>query len=279
MMNTIYPCIWFNNNAREAAEFYCSVFKGSVITSDNQIVVMMESSGQKFMLLNGGPMFVLNPSVSFIVVCDTEEEIDHAWNLLMEGGSVLMPLDKYEWSRKYGWIQDRYGVNWQLSYTVPAMIGQKFTPTLMFTGEQAGKAEAAIKFYTSLFDGSGTVLIARYTKDDNDKEGKIKHAQFMLRNRVFAAMDSSLMHGFGFNEALSFVVECDTQKEIDFFWNNFTREGEESQCGWLKDRYGVSWQIIPSVLNDLMSDPEKSERVINAFLKMKKFDIEKLINA
>lgn len=279
MINTIYPCIWFDNNAMEAAELYCSAFKGSVITADNQMVVMIESSGQKFMLLNGGPLFVLNPSISFIVVCDTEEEIDNAWNLLLDGGKVLMPLDKYEWSNKYGWLQDRYGVNWQLSYNVPAMIGQKFTPTLMFTGDQSGKAEEAIKFYTSLFEGSGTVLIARYTKDDNDVEGIIKHSQFMLRNRIFAAMDSTLMHGFRFNEALSFVVECDSQKEIDYFWNNLTREGEESQCGWLKDRYGVSWQIIPSVLNELMSDPAKSERVVSAFMKMKKFDIEKLVNA
>jgi len=175
MINTIYPCIWFDDKAREAAEFYCSVFKDSVITSDNQMVVMLESSGQRFMFLNGGPLFKLNPSVSFIVVCDSEEEINHSWNLLLEGGTVLMPLDKYEWSNRYGWIQDRYGVNWQLSYAVPAMIGQKFTPTLMFTGDQSGKAEEAIKFYTSLFDGSGTVLLARYTRGEKDVEGKIKH--------------------------------------------------------------------------------------------------------
>jgi predicted 3-demethylubiquinone-9 3-methyltransferase (glyoxalase superfamily) len=93
------------------------------------------------------------------------------------------------------------------------------------------------------------------------------------------AMDSSSMHHFTFNEAISFVVECETQKEIDFFWNKLTEGGEESQCGWLKDKYGVSWQIIPTILNKLMSDPAKSQKVINAFLKMKKFDIEKLKNA
>jgi predicted 3-demethylubiquinone-9 3-methyltransferase (glyoxalase superfamily) len=93
------------------------------------------------------------------------------------------------------------------------------------------------------------------------------------------AMDSSLMHQFSFNEAISFVVECDTQKEIDFFWSRLTEDGEEVQCGWLKDKYGISWQIVPTILEKLMSDPLRSERVINAFLKMKKFEIEKLVNA
>jgi predicted 3-demethylubiquinone-9 3-methyltransferase (glyoxalase superfamily) len=93
------------------------------------------------------------------------------------------------------------------------------------------------------------------------------------------AMESSLMHKFNFNEAVSFVVECEDQNEIDFFWDNLTKGGEESQCGWLKDKYGVSWQIIPEILSELMSDPSKSERVINAFMKMKKFDIETLKKA
>jgi predicted 3-demethylubiquinone-9 3-methyltransferase (glyoxalase superfamily) len=91
-------------------------------------------------------------------------------------------------------------------------------------------------------------------------------------------MDSSLMHNFSFNEAISLVVECNTQKEIDYYWDKLTDEGEEVQCGWLKDRFGVSWQIVPTILNELMSDPSKSQRVIDAFMKMKKFEIDKLIN-
>jgi len=93
------------------------------------------------------------------------------------------------------------------------------------------------------------------------------------------AMDSSSMNNISFNEAISFVVTCDTQEEIDFFWDSFTREGEESQCGWLKDKFGVSWQIVPSVLTALMSDPLKSDRVIAAFMKMKKFEIQRLLDA
>jgi len=279
MKKQIYPCLWFDGNGREAAEFYCSVFKDTVITSDNQLVVMIDFAGQKIMLLNGGPQFKINPSISFVVICKTEQEIDKAWKSLAERGTVLMPLDKYVWSKKYGWVQDRFGVNWQLSFTEPEMAKQKITPALMFTGKNAGKAEEAINFYTSLFEDSGIVMISRYTKNDNDVEGTVNHAQFTLHKQLFMAMDSSMMHKFQFSEGISFVVECDSQKEIDFFWDSLTKGGEESQCGWLKDKYGVSWQIIPSILTELMSDVHKSERVINAFLKMKKFDIEKLISA
>jgi predicted 3-demethylubiquinone-9 3-methyltransferase (glyoxalase superfamily) len=279
MKNKIYPCLWFDDKAREAAEFYCRVFKNTVITSDNQMVVMIESSGQKLMFLNGGPQFKLNPSVSFFVVCESEKEIDEAWAMLSDGGITFMPLGNYEWSRKYGWVQDRYGVNWQLSFSEAALAEQKITPSLMFTGQQFGRSEEAVNYYTSLFKGSEIVLLAKYEKGDNDAEGKIKHAQFRLRNGLFMSMDSSKMHQFSFSEAISLVVECDTQEEIDFYWENFTNGGEEGQCGWLKDKFGFSWQIVPTVLKELMSDISKSERVIKAFLRMKKFDIAKLLEA
>ncbi|MGB8356999.1 MAG: VOC family protein [Bacteroidales bacterium] len=279
MTNLIYPCLWFNGNAREAAEFYCSAFKNSAIKSDNHTVVIVEFAGQKFMCLNGGPEFTINPSVSFYIACETEAETDRLWKVLLEGGSVLMPLDKYDWSRKYGWLQDRFGVNWQLAFGSISGIGQKFTPVLMFTGKQNGRAEEAIHFYTSIFQESAINGIMRYPKGGNDVEGAIQHAQFSLNKQLFMAMDSSLPHEYGFNEAISFVVDCENQEEIDYYWEKFTEGGEEVQCGWLKDKFGVSWQIVPTILNELMSDPSRSERVINAFLKMKKFEIDKLLNA
>jgi predicted 3-demethylubiquinone-9 3-methyltransferase (glyoxalase superfamily) len=140
MTNPIYPCLWFDGQAKAAAEFYCSIFKNSKITNDTPMVVTFELNGKKFMGLNGGPMFK-------------------------------------------------------------------------------------------------------------------------------------------FNEAISFVVDCETQEEIDFYWDNLVAGGNESQCGWLKDKFGVSWQIVPTVLPKLLSDPEKAQRVVQAFMKMKKFEIEKLLNA
>jgi predicted 3-demethylubiquinone-9 3-methyltransferase (glyoxalase superfamily) len=158
-------------------------------------------------------------------------------------------------------------------------VGQKFTPVLMFTGKNNGRAEQAFLFYTSVFEGSGIKGVMRYEKGENEVEGTVKHAQFTLGNQVFMAMDSSLPHQFTFNEAVSLVVDCDTQKEIDYYWGRLTEGGEESQCGWLKDKFGVSWQIVPTILGSLMSDPSRSNRVIQAFLQMKKFNIEKLVNA
>ncbi|HMR42936.1 MAG TPA: VOC family protein [Saprospiraceae bacterium] len=140
MANPISPCLWFDGRAQEAAAFYCSVFKNSKILSDTPMVVTFELDGKKFMGLNGGPHFQ-------------------------------------------------------------------------------------------------------------------------------------------FTEAVSFVVDCDTQEEIDYYWHKLTEGGSESQCGWLKDKFGLSWQIVPSILPTLMSDPERSGRVMQAFLKMKKFDIETLLNA
>lgn len=273
MKNSIYPCLWFDGKAKEAAEFYCSVFKNSRITADTPMVVTFEISGNQFMGLNGGPQFTPNPSISFFVVCDTSGETEEAWEQLSEGGSVLMPLDKYEWSEKYGWVQDRFGVSWQLSYGKLEDVGQKITPSLMFTREYAGKAEEAIHFYTSLFRDSSVEGILKYSAKEGDVEGYVKHAQFRLNDQVFMAMDSSISHAFSFNEGISLVVTCETQEEIDHFWNSFTEEGEESRCGWLKDKYGVWWQIIPAALGELMSDPEKGGRVGQALMQMKKLDI------
>lgn len=279
MTNNIHPCLWFNGEGKAAANLYCSIFKNSRITVDTPMVINFELHGQKFMALNGGPHFKINPSISFAVACETESEIDDTWKKLMEGGSALMPLDKYDWSTKYGWVQDKFGVNWQLSLGQLSGGEQKITSTLMFTEQVAGKAAEAMELYASIFDNSGINMVAKYTAGESDAEGNIKYANFHLGDQHFAAMDSSATHGFTFNEAVSLVVDCQTQQEIDHYWYKLSKGGSESQCGWLKDPYGVSWQIVPALLGKLMSDPEKAPRVMQAFMKMKKFDIEQLKNA
>ena len=280
MKQTIYPCLWFDGNARDVASFYCTVFNNSKITSDTPVMVTFTLAGQHFMGLNGGPKYKPNASVSFYVVCESLEEIDNTWQKLAEGGSVLMPLSKYPWSEKYGWLNDKYGISWQLSFGKLTDIGQKITPVLMFTQQQAGRAENAIRFYTSVFKDSFTKLIARYEGGDQDVEGTIKHSQFVLGGQLFMALDSSLPHLFSFTEGISLVVPCDTQEEIDYYWNKLTEGGEESMCGWLKDQFGISWQIVPDALGSLMTgEPGKAGRVMQAMLQMKKFDLAKLVNA
>lgn len=275
----IKPCLWFDNQGKDAAEFYCTLFDNSRVTSNNTFVTEFELAGQKFMTLNGGPMYHINPSISLFVVCEEFDEINSLWEKLLDGGSVLMPLDKYDWSERYGWIKDKFGMTWQIYKGKLSEVNSKITPSLLFTDKQFGNADSAVKFYTSVFPNSSVDGIMYYGDGDPQTAGKVMHAQFVLDGKVFMAMDGSGEHKFVFNEGVSFVVSCRDQEEIDYFWNKLTEGGEESNCGWLKDKFGISWQIVPAVLGELMSDPERSGRVVQAFMQMKKFDIEKLLKA
>lgn len=280
MNNSIYPCITLKNKVAEAATYYTSIFDSAKILQTSFYVSLLEISGQKLMLLNDGPTAAPNPSISFMMMAGSAEETDRYWNSLLEGATVLMPLDAYPWSSKYGWLQDKFGVSWQIYTTDKTDSTQKICPTLMFTGSLAGKAAEAIHFYTGLFPNSNILGILNYSEEDKENTSFVKHAQFSINGYELMAMDSSLEHGFDFNDAISLVVECDTQEEIDKYWDSLTGQGgKEIQCGWLVDKYGISWQIIPKVLGKLMSDSERSPRVINAFMKMKKMIIADLENA
>jgi predicted 3-demethylubiquinone-9 3-methyltransferase (glyoxalase superfamily) len=155
---------------------------------------------------------------------------------------------------------------------------EKICPSLLFTGNKFGKAEEAIKFYTSVFDNSSIDNLQHYPAE-TPFAGKVLFSSSKLNKYNLIAMDGPGEHAFIFNEALSFVVTCKTQEEIDYYWNKLTEDGEESRCGWLKDKFGISWQIVPAILGELMMDKEKAPRVMQAFMQMKKFDIEKLKQA
>ena len=287
----ITPHLWFDKEAEEAAEFYTYIFKDSKIKSKVNLndtpsgvvdIVTIELCGQEFTLLSAGPLFKFTPAVSFLVACTTKEEVDSLWGELWEGGLVLMELGEYPFSERYGWVQDQYGVSWQIMFIGDRKINQKITPTLMFTGDACGKAEEAITFYLSVFLDSKVGDILRYGKDEKpDKEGTIKNVAFTLEGQEFVAMDSARTKEFSFNEAISFIVYCETQEEIDYYWEKLSAVPEAERCGWLKDKFGFSWQIVPTGINEMLQggDREKIARVTEAFLKMKKFDIETLKNA
>jgi predicted 3-demethylubiquinone-9 3-methyltransferase (glyoxalase superfamily) len=278
MNNTLYPCLWFDGNAKQAAEFYCSVFQNSKIVDDNPLVVTFELNGKQIMGLNGGPIFKFNPSISLFVYCETLEETNSVWNKLIEGGKELIPIDKYPWSERYGWLEDKFGFTWQISIQDSDDSKLTITPAMLFTGDKFGRAEDAINFYSSVFDNSSTDILIHYEDNDPNK-GKVLYSEFRLNHYNIIAMDGPGVHEYTFNEAVSFTVSCRTQEEIDYYWNRLTEGGSEGQCGWLRDEFGVWWQIVPEILTTLMNDPSKSDRVINAFMQMKKFEIEKLVNA
>ncbi len=278
MANLIHPCLWFDGQAKAAATLYCSLFKNSRILADTPIVVTFELNGTKFMGLNGGPKFKINPSISVFVLCESVEETNNLWEKLIDGGKALIPIDKYDWSERYGWLQDRFGLSWQISLSSDAPIHQKIRSCMLFTAERFGMAEKALNFYTSVFEHSSTDLLLHYP-EGSEHSGKVLYSEFKLNRQNLIAMDGPGVHDYSFNEGVSLVVECESQKEIDYYWDRLTDGGHESMCGWLEDKFGVSWQIVPAILSKLMSDPEKGPRVMDAFLKMKKFDIETLLQA
>ena len=279
MTNQIYPCLWFDGNAKEAADFYCSVFSGSSVTLDTPMVVNFKLNGMKFMGLNGGPDFRFTPAISFFVLCESISETNEVWDKLIEGGSALMSIDKYPWSERYGWLKDKYGLTWQISVVNKEGDPKKITPSFLFTNKQFGRAEEALNFYSSVFDQSNIHVKINYPEGDPNA-GKVMYSEFSINNYGLIAMDGPGAHNYTFNEAVSFVVECANQSAIDYYWDKLTSDGgAESRCGWLTDKFGVSWQIIPDNIGKLMSDPEKGKRVMQAVMQMKKLDIEKMINA
>lgn len=283
-MKKIISHLWFDKQVKEAAEFYVSAFPEAAIDDITELkgtpsgdvtTISLTLLDHEFMLIGAGPEFKFNPSISFVVACANAAEFDALWQPLSVGGKVLMEPAEYSFSPRYGWLEDKYGLSWQLTVTEKA--GQaKIVPDLMFSGPQHGKAEEALNFYLSVFSESEMGGIARYgNKEEPEQEGTIKQASFSLFGQLFSVRDSALDHGFGFNESISFLVRCNSQEEIDYYWEKLSAVPESEQCGWLKDKFGVSWQIAPAIMDELMrqKDQEKVDRVTQAFLKMKKLDI------
>lgn len=282
----IIPFLWFNGQAEEAVEFYMGVFPNASILflnkwpeessfpSNNVHSVAFSLEGMHFCAFDAGPAFHFNPSISFFINCETEDEVDRYWDLLSDGGGFLMPLDEYPFSPQYGWLIDRFGISWQI-ILAEEMPDQKIFPSLMYVGDQVGKAREAMQLYTSIFENSAIRSIFPYGPDAAPNQPEyVAFGDFTLSGQLFASMDSALDHEFAFSEAISLYVNCEDQAEIDRYWEAFTRNGEESMCGWLKDPYGVSWQIVPRFFWDAFEqgDSDRIQRMMDALQHMRKLD-------
>ncbi len=277
MNKSMYPCIWCNHDARVMADFYVGTFPDSRVVDENQAVVVFTVNNQRIMLLNGGDMFNPTPTIALRYLTSEEAEIEDIYRKLRDGGKDLIPLNEYSFSKRYAWVEDRFGMTWQLYTSKKEDIIQKIVPTLMFVDKNNGKAEEAMNFYTSIFPDSNLKTIQRYTSDGQEETpGNIEHGQFVLNNFLMMIKDSSYPHSFNFSEGISMVVECNTQEEIDTYWGLLTREGGEGgTCGWLKDKYGMNWQIVPATIDKLMRSP----KVQKAMMGMQKLDIQLLRKA
>ncbi len=289
-MQKIVPNLWFNKIAKEAAEFYTSVFPNSSIVSTTyypqsteegladfqldlagkELTVEFEVEGYHFVNINAGPEFAFNPSISFMVNFDpsrdenARQHLDELWEKLLEGGEALMPLDEYPFSKRYGWVKDKYGLTWQLILTNPTGDPRPFiVPSLMFSGEMVNRAEEAINFYTATFNNSKIGFLAPYAETTGSAEvGSLMFGDFMLEGEWFAAMDSGTDHTYVFNEAVSLQVNCKDQAEIDELWKELSAVPESEQCGWCKDKFGVSWQIVPENMEELMKKPDAFKKLM-----------------
>lgn len=269
---TIYPALWFDNQALEAFEFYCSVFPNSIVLEHNQTVVKASLSNQCFIGINGGPYFLPNPAISFTVICDSREEINALWQKLILGGASIIDLGHYSWNAYYGWVQDQFGYTWQLQLGNGSKTQQHILPNLLFCGMHQNQCSQALQYYQKIFPEFQRHQLLRYPS--GDLEGKIQNSIFSLNHLKFIAKDSPHRHIFDFNESVSFVIPCKTQQEIDYYWNYFTEHGSESWCGWCKDVFGISWQVIPNNLAQILATHPQGYSTLT---RMKKITIEDLL--
>jgi len=286
-MKPVQICYWFNTEADEAAELYCSLFPASRILGKvpygkagakatgqkpgGTMTVDFELAGLPFLGLNGGPHFKIDPSISLFVACESEREIDALWKGLKR--TARMDLKAYPFAKKYGWCEDRFGVNWQL---ILGEARQKIAPALLFANEKFGKAAEAIEFYTSVLPDSKVERIAQ-----DEKTKAVIHSRVRLAGRDFVFMEGPLEHGFDFSPAVSFVLGCSTQGELDRIWSRLSAVPEAEQCGWLRDRYGVSWQMVHENWGTMLriASPEAREKAMGEVLAMKKLDLDRLSRA
>lgn len=279
----IVPNLWFGGNAEEAANFYVGVFSGGKVVSTSYypesakdgladfqqdlagkiLTVEFGLAGCRFVAINAGPEFKPTPAVSFMVNFDpsrdpqAREHLDELWGKLMEGGEALMRLDEYPFSKHYGWVQDKYGFSWQLILTDPNGEPRPFiVPSLMFGSVAQNHASEALDYYLQVFKNAKLGAMAKYdTQVGPAAPGSVMFADLTLENQWFAAMDSGGEQDLTFNEAVSFAVNCADQSEIDYYWERLSYFPENEQCGWCKDRFGVSWQIVPKNMEELMQKP------------------------
>jgi predicted 3-demethylubiquinone-9 3-methyltransferase (glyoxalase superfamily) len=275
----ILPFLWFKD-PEEAVTLYTSVFRegkiDEVARHDGLTTIRFSLEGQTFLAMSG-ETGTATPAISFFVYCKTEVEIDNLWQKLSDAGGVLMELAEYPWSKKFGWLNDKYGVSWQLVLQEEDS-SQKILPYLMFVRDNHGRASEAISHYTSIFQPAETLLIM---PGSDDSKEIVQFAKIKLQGQEFIVADSGVSHAFNFSNATSLAVQCKNQAEIDYFWEKLCAGGKEGKCGWLEDKFGVSWQVVPVALGEMMasSDQEKVRRVTKAMREMVKLDLAVLEQA
>lgn len=299
MAQKIIPNLWFDGNAEQAVKFYVDAFgDGEIINTEyypqtaaegladfqldlagKVLTVQFRLLDSEFIAINAGPEFKPTPAVSFFVNFDpsrddqAREHLDALWAKLSDGGEALMELGEYPFSKHYGWVKDKYGFSWQLILTNPdGEPRPSIIPSLLFAQEQQNKAEEAANYYVSVFDDAALGNMSPYGQDMGmAKAGSLAYGEFRVGGQWLAVMDNGgTDHAFTFNEAVSLMVNCKDQAEIDDLWAKLSAVPESEQCGWCKDKFGVSWQIVPENMGQLM----RKEGAFAKLMQMKKIETQ-----
>lgn len=293
-MQKIVPNLWFDHTAAEAAAFYARVFPDARVVdtqyypteglldfqqefAGKEITVTFEIGGYRFVAINAGPEFTVNTSVSFLLNFDPSRDpdarahLDQLWAALAEGAEVMMPLGEYGHSSHYGWVRDRYGISWQLMLTNGEGEPRPFiTPTLIFGADVQNRAGEAAAFYTAIFPGSRIGTDVRYPEATGlATTQSVMYTDIEVFGQWLALMDPSFEQDESFNPGVSLMLECDDQAELDHYWALLSAVPEAEMCGWCADQYGLSWQLVPANLEELMSKPDAYSKLMN----MKKIEI------
>ena len=269
----ITPAIRCNGNAEEAARFYADVFReGSVVEQVPGYAATVSAHGFRLSLISGGDQDTPNPSISCILNFDpllfggeaqARAYLDELYEHLSTGG-VLMELGEYPFSPRYAWVRDRFGMTWQLMPPAPAGEPRPFLlPAFMFGGTNHANAEEATEAWIALFDDARRGALRRYAEGGPMEAGTVMFTDFTLRGTWMAAMDSGAFHDFTFTPGVSMIVSCRDQEEIDRYWAGLSAVPEAEHCGWCVDRWGVSWQVLPHNIADLMADAATREKLLH----------------
>ncbi|HEM5985543.1 TPA: VOC family protein [Streptococcus suis] len=286
-MQPIIPHLWYDKEAKEAVAFYVELFGGKIdwtytITdtpSGDSDLIQFQLGDMTLAAISAGPYFKLNESMSLMVNVASKDEVTRLYQALSEGGRILMPLGEYPFSPYYVWLEDRFGLSWQLSYAPDLDKPYQFDICLLFSQEQVGLAQPMLDYYKDKFPQASVGQISYYGEGEAAVEAaKLNYAELFIGDQKIIVMD----HGYGgeasFNEAFSLMVYVDSQDELNFYYDLLSAVPEAEMCGWVKDQFGISWQIIPRILMEAYdtASPETIKAVNDAVLQMRRLDFDQI---
>ncbi len=283
MKSKIIPHLWFSDNGQEAIGFYTGLFKESSLRDlrvlpgnefENVKVMSFELMNTPMMAIEAVSTFQFNASFSYYVYCGSDSEVQRLYNVLSENGNVVFPVGNYPWSSCYAWVVDKYGLSWQLDQD-DIKTEQKIVPTLMFSNQFSSSVAAYTEILKNIFPAFKLMVTAPYPVEQSPSEGALLFAQVKIAGFVINLMSSHHSQNFEFNESNSLMVYCQDQDEIDYYWNCLAENGMMQACGWLKDQFGVSWQIVPAKLDEMIfqTDQIQLKELTDVMLKMVKLDV------